>query len=178
MVNPRRSSATSGCDFSRRSLHAAENHVPAVEARFFAILHVLRLAKHEGRTDRVFYRTDAACRYFPAESVAEYSRYSDGSAPDRRTPGIYHPGHSGRYLGRELGNLRPRVRAGRTSGARGGKRRIFRFRKIRKKAVGSAKFGEPAQPDRAPERDPAGESGLTPEPLAISPGRQSESALL
>ena len=50
MVHRRDQTGTSGRIVPGRSVHATEDHVSAGQARFHAVVHVLRLAKHEKRS--------------------------------------------------------------------------------------------------------------------------------
>ena len=71
----RGAAATSGCDLPGRGVHAAEGDVPAGQARVHAVVHLLRLAQHEARADRVLHRAhaDAGARVLPAQPLAEHA---------------------------------------------------------------------------------------------------------
>ena len=83
------------------------------EAGIFAILYLLRVAKFEAGAHGIFrgIDPDQCPRILPSESVAEYSRHSDRSSSDRRTPRVHDSPGSRRNAGSELRHLRPRVRA-------------------------------------------------------------------
>ncbi len=49
-------------DLPRRGVHAAEGDAPAGQARLHAVLHLLHLAQHQARADRVLHRADARAR--------------------------------------------------------------------------------------------------------------------
>ena len=55
----RRAGAPSRRDLPRRGLHAAEDHGAAGQARLHAVLHLLHLAQHQARADRLSDRADA-----------------------------------------------------------------------------------------------------------------------
>ena len=81
----------SGRDLPRRGVHAAEGDAPAREARLHPVVHVLHLAQHQARADRVLHRAArrVRARVLPAELLAEHARHPARVPADRRPPGVH-----------------------------------------------------------------------------------------
>ncbi len=79
--------------FPGRSLHAAEDYVPAGQARIRPVLHLLPMAQCEAGIHRLPDRTDtyAGARILSAQSMAQHARHSHRVFADGRTPCIRHP---------------------------------------------------------------------------------------
>ena len=133
--------AASRAHLPRGSVHAAEDHAPAGQARLHAVVHLLRVAQHEARADRVLHRARARAgpRVLPARTCGRTRRTS--------SPSILQ--HGGRpafcarlllaaTLGGELRHLRAGVRADRARAARTRQRRVSRTPRSTRSARGTS----------------------------------------
>ena len=66
-------------DFPGGSVYAAEGHVPAGETGVHAVVHVFCVEKYQGGIDGILHGNHRAAgeRFFPAQSVAQYSGHSE-----------------------------------------------------------------------------------------------------
>src|SRR5580700_3859777 len=138
MGDRRDSSYLSGCDLSRRGIHASEGYVSSRETGLHAVVHLLHVEKYQAGNNGAFYRAhaDAGAGIFPHEPLAQHSGYLARIFANRRPPRIYHTFDSGRDLGRKLRYLWTRLRAAGEPAFDAGQRGISRIRKISNSRVG------------------------------------------
>ena len=147
MADRRGEARPSRGDLPRRGLHAAEDHVPPGEARLHAVVHLLHLAQHQARTDRVLHRAHASrvARVLPAEPVAEHAGHPDRVPAIRRPAGV----HAARLvlaatLGASYGIYGPAFELLRARRARSRQRGVSRLREVRDPHLGPRPTGQPA----------------------------------
>jgi hypothetical protein len=100
-------------DLPVRGVHAPEGDEVPGQVGVLAVLHVLHLAEHEGRADRVLHRADAdgRPRVHAAEPVRQHARHPARVPAARRAAGLPGPAGAGGDARRELRHLQ-RLRAG------------------------------------------------------------------
>ena len=81
-------------------VHPAEDDAAAGQGRVHPVLHLLHLAQHQGRIDRVPDRADAGPGQgiLPAELLRQHARHPAGVFAGGRPPGLPHPAGAGRHL--------------------------------------------------------------------------------
>jgi starch synthase (maltosyl-transferring) len=95
-------------DFSVRSVHSSEDHVPSGEAWVHSVVHVFHLAECQTRARGVFHGADTNQRQgiFPAEPVAQYAGHSPRVPADGGQARVHHTAHPCRNAGGQLWHLR------------------------------------------------------------------------
>ena len=153
MDDRERARTASRYDLPRRSVHAPEGHERAREGRLFAIVHVLHVAQHESRVDRVRdgARRERAGRLLPAELLAEHAGHSLTLSP-RGAARVRHPARAGRDAVERVRHLQ-RLRAVRERGA-ARPRRIPRLGEIRNPRARLRRTRQHQRRDRARQPDP------------------------
>ena len=120
-------------DLPGRGVHAAEGDAPAGQARLHAVVHLLHLAQHQARADRVLHRARARARarVLPAQRVAEHARHpAPSTCSTAAAPAFMARLRAGRDAGGELRHLRPGLRAAGARAARAGQRGVPRLREV------------------------------------------------
>ena len=132
MGDRRSAPRTSRRDLSRRSIHAAEGDVSAGEGGLLAVVHLLRVARHEVGAHAVLHRAARrpSARVLSPEPLAEHARHPAGVAAGRRPRRLHDAARARRHALRQLRHLRPAVRARLVGAARAGQRRVSRLGKI------------------------------------------------
>jgi hypothetical protein len=162
-----------GDDLPGRGVHPSPRDGAPRQARIQPVVHVLHVAPVGSGAARVLHRPrHPDRRLLPAERVAEHARHPHRAAPARRTRDVRRQGDPRLDAQRELGGVRPGVRAARASADPGGVRGVPRLREVPAPPVVARRPGVARAAPHAPQRDPAGAAGVAASAHAAVPRRR------
>ena len=143
------------------------------EARVQPVVHLLRVAAVGVGAARVLHRpVHAHRRLLPPERVAEHARHPDRAVAARRAGDLRQPGDPRRDAERQLGHLRPGVRAAREPPDPRRVGGVPRLGEVPAAPVAARRSRFARAADHAPQRDPAFAAGAPAPAHAAVPRRR------